>query len=181
MKESVRKDILNVLKKAIIAIEKNDLEELRALSDQTIHDSTIAQDKYSTSIAVIIYSLYKIFSKGTDGNFKDKVLDLIKKAYNNLQKGNIPHHYEIIKKLYHEISLIEKKFGLYITEVINQAKIKKSSKIYEHGLTAGKAASLLGISPWELMSYIGNTKIADQPIETKSIIERLEIARSLLK
>lgn len=182
MKELVRKDILDVIKKSIIAIENNNLDELRALSDQTIKDSTTAQDKYSISMAVIIYSLYKIFSKGTDGKFKDKSIDLLKKSYNNLQKGNIPSYYEIIKKIYHELSIIEKKFGLYITEVINQAKIKKSSKVYEQGLTAGKAASLLGISPWELMNYIGNTKIADEPIiETKSVIERLNIARDVLK
>ena len=51
----------------------------------------------------------------------------------------------------------------YIEEVLRKASINKASKIYEHGLSMGKTAKLLGISEWELAEYTGQTRMADLP------------------
>jgi predicted transcriptional regulator len=49
----------------------------------------------------------------------------------------------------------------YIEEVMRKASINKASKIYEHGISLGQTANLLGISQWELSEYTGQTSIAD--------------------
>lgn len=188
MREEVREDILSILSDAIKAIEQNDTQQLMEISDHTVHDASIFQDKYSTSIAVIIYSLSKIFQKHQYRHFKEwdrfykRCLSDLKKSEQALLKKDVSAFDQKIKDLYKTISTLEHKFGLYITEVLNQAQIKKSGKVYEHGISAGRAAELLGITPWELMTYLGQTKIIDtMPVPTKSVKERLKFTKKLFK
>lgn len=186
MKEIERKDIISVLSKAIRAIKENDITMLRDVSDEVLHDSSIFQDSYSTSVAVIIYSLSKIYQKNQYksyknwGIFNEKCLRLLGDALIEIRKGSIKGYAFKIKETYKLISELEDKFGMYITEVLNQSKIKKSSRIFEHGISAGRAAEMLGVSTWELMSYLGQTKIIDtKPLMTKSVKERLAYTRSV--
>ena len=56
----------------------------------------------------------------------------------------------------------------------------KGGKLYAHGLSVGQAASLLGISQYELMSYIGKTQISDVfPEEGMSVAKRTAYAKKL--
>ena len=79
----------------------------------------------------------------------------------------------------HLIGKIDEKLELYIEEVIEKSKIKKGSIIYEHGISVGKVAELLGLSTWELMNYIGKTTIADAGRERINVERRLAFAREL--
>jgi len=188
MKEVVREDVLAIINDVLDAIEKDDVQKLRDISDHTIHDASIYQDKYSISIAVIIYSLSKIFQKNKYKKFKgwkkfqNKCIKNLNGARDALLKENVKEYDKNLKDLYKCIGKLEHKLGDYLTEVLNQAQIKKSGRIYEHGISTGRAAELLGISTWELMSYIGHTKIVDaQPLITKSVKERLNFAKNLFK
>ena len=49
----------------------------------------------------------------------------------------------------------------YIQDIIRKASINKASKIYEHGISLGQTAKILGITEWELSEYAGQTKIPD--------------------
>jgi len=186
MKESERQDLISVLRDAIRAIKEGDIINLRDVSDHTLHDSSIFQDTHSTSIAVIIYSLSKIYQKNQYrlyknwNEFNKKCISLLGEALSEIKKGNIKGYAFRIKEIYKLISSLETKFGMYITEVLNQSRIKKSSRIFEHGISAGRAAEMLGISTWDLMKYLGQTKIIDtRPMLTKSIKERLKYAREI--
>lgn len=188
MRGEVKEDILSILSDAIKAIEQNDIQQLRDISDHTVHDASIFQDKYSTSIAVIIYSLAKVFQKHQYRHFKEwdifykRCLSDLRKSEQVLLKNDVNAFDQKIKDLYKTISTLEHKFGLYITEVLNQAQIKKGGKVYEHGISAGRAAELLGVTPWELMTYLGQTKIIDtMPVTTKSVKERLKFTKKLFK
>jgi type III secretory pathway component EscV len=188
MKESERQDLIFVLRDSIKAIKENDITQLREVSDHTLHDSSIFQDTYSTSIAVIIYSLSKIYQKNQYklyknwNEFNNKCINLLSEALKEIKKGNIKGYSFKIQELYKLISSLENKFGMYITEVLSQSKVKKSSRIFEHGISAGRAAEMLGISTWDLMTYLGQTKIIDtKPLLTKSIKERLSYARELFR
>lgn len=188
MKDIVRHDILTILDEVLQAIKTKDTQKLIDLSDHTMHDASIYQDKYSISIAVIIYSLSKIFQKNAYKafrgweNFYDKCIDYLTYAKSDLSKDDYKGYDENLKKLYKAISNLEHKLGKYITEVLNQAQIKKGGKIYAHGISTGRAAELLGVSTWELMSYIGYTKIVDaNPLVTKKVKARLELAKKLFK
>jgi len=186
MKESERKDIIKIIKEALVAINEKNIVQLRDISDHTLHNSSIFQDKHSTSIAVIIYSLAKIYQKNQYkaykgwNEFNKKCISLLNQASEAITKANIKEYEHKIKQIYTLIDSLDSRLGRYITEVLNQAKIKKSSRIFEHGISAGRAAELLGISSWDLMNYLGKTKIIDaKPAPTKPIKERLAIARNI--
>jgi len=188
MKDVVREDILAILDDALDAIKDNDIQKLRDISDHTIHDSSIYQDKYSISIAVVMYSLSKIFQKNMYKQFKgwkrfyESCMKNLNESKSALLKNDIDSYDKELKDLYKDISGLEHKLGIYITEVLNQAQIKKSGKVYEHGLSVGRAAELLGVSKWELMRYLGQTKIIDsQPLATKSVKERLKFTKKLFR
>ena len=66
-------------------------------------------------------------------------------------------------------------------EVIEEAKIKKGYKLHEHGISLGRTAEILGISQWELMNYVGKTKISDVDIVPTDVVQRLKLARGIFK
>ena len=77
------------------------------------------------------------------------------------------------------ISKEDNKLQKYIRRVVNDAQIKKGFKIYEHGISLGKTAELLGISQWELMKYIGGVKLSDTVKDKIQLQHRLNYAREL--
>lgn len=183
MDEVVKRDILNVLSDVINILdveEEKDVAELRELSNHIIHDASIFQDEDSVSIAILIYSLSKVIER-REGRMDYKVLlKLITDSRRYLEQNKVDEYRKMVKKLFKFISTIDTKLKLYIEEVITQAEIKKGGKLYAHGISLGRAAEVLGISQWELMFYIGKTKIADVRGGVK-VKERLNYARSLFK
>ncbi|MBR9675471.1 hypothetical protein GOV05_00500 [Candidatus Woesearchaeota archaeon] len=170
MNEQVRTDILNVLNNAEKIIESEDFVGLKDLSNHVIHNASIFQDKDSINIAVLIYSISKIFDrhKRVDQN----IMKLLKKSKDSLTNNDLSKYEKNIKALYGEVSKTDDKLKVYIDKVISQAQIKKGSKIYEHGISLAQSAQILGISQWELMKYVGNTSINegfedDTKIESK--------------
>jgi len=188
MEQVVKEDISRILKQAIQALKESDIKTLRDLSDHTIHDSSIIQDKYSISIAVIMYSLSKIFERTSyqkyrDWNlFYDNVLKCLKDAKDFLEIDKIDKYEECTKNILKIINKLESKLKIFIKDVFEKSKVSKGSRLYEHGLSISKAAELLGISEWELMDYAGATGISDVGFSiSKSIKERLKYARELFE
>ncbi len=188
MQTQVKKDILNILKKSLKLIKENDTAKLKELSNHTIHDASIFQDNYSTQTAVLIYALAKIYERTRYKQFKTwplfnkTVLETIKKSATYLEKDDLKNYEKSMQNLLSTINKLEYKLKNYIKEVIEKAKIHKASRIHEHGISVEKTASILGISTWELMDYIGGTGIADvkQSI-TKDIEDRIKYTRGLFK
>lgn len=179
MEERVKKDVLSVLRELRSGMEKADLDLLKASSDHTLHNAGIYQDEDSTTVAVIAYSLYKVFARERlhgqklFQTFKKNVLNELSGAQSFLAKNSEKEYRVCIKKILSYIGKLEAKFGMYVTEVINQARIKKGGRVYEHGISIGRASQLMGISSWELRSYVGSTKLGDIPVKAKGTKQRL--------
>ena len=182
MNETIQRDIIAILSDAIDILkvkEEKDITELKELSNHTIHNASIFQDEDSVSVAILAYSLSKIIErKGYELDCRN-ILFFLNKAKECLSQNRIDDYRKIIKKTFSIISGVDSKLKLYIEEVINQAQIKKGSKIYEHGVSLARAAEILGVSQWELMFYIGKTKIIDKTKETIDVKDRLKFARRL--
>ncbi len=176
MDDIVKTDILKVLNSASMMIEKGDTMGLKELSNHTIHNASIFQDEDSVTIAVIIYTLAKIFER--ENRCEMSIVPIINSAKKNLFENNLESYKLNLTKIYTHIKNHDSKNKLYIQEVIQQAGVKKSSKIYDHGVSLGQAASILGVSQWELMEYIGNTSITDN-FEPDNLKKRLSTARKL--
>jgi hypothetical protein len=186
MNEEVRKDILLVLKKVQPLLSKENANELKFLSNATIHNAGIFQNTDSISISIIVFSLSEIFNRPrlTDSpqlsKFKDSISNDLFLARTQLEKHFINEYRTTIKKIFERISSFENKFGMYLTQVLQYSKIKRGGRIYEHGFSAGQAANLLGITKWELMSYLGETKLSDLDLSTTiTTKKRLENTRRL--
>jgi len=167
MEYVIKKDIISILRKALSLLKQEDAVALDELSNHSIHDASIFQDENSISIAIVIYSLAKIVhrSKSNPEYWEEvckKIESDLEEARFFLEKDQEDTYKEKIKDLLKSIGKVDDKLKLYIEDVFYKAKIVKGGKLYEHGVSMGRAAELLGISQWELMSYVGKTKIIDR-------------------
>ena len=186
MNEEVKKDILSVLENACIALRKNDARSLREISNHTLHNASIFQDGDSIGIAITMYSLSKVYErvdyKGypTWDVFDTTVKKRILQARASLKEGNADGFRQSLADVNVIVEKLDRRLSSYIKEVIYRAHISKGSRFYEHGLSMGKTAELLGISSWELMEYVGKTGIPDSGYNiTKAPSQRLKEARKL--
>ncbi len=188
MNEEVRSVILELLDEAYDAFKDDDSKTLKDISDYTLHYAGIFQDADSTSIAVLVYSLAKVLERrkmhkyAQWETFRRDALQYLKSARTALDNLDVEKYNATIKYIFHGLGKLEDKFGQYVTEVIRQAKIKKGSGVYEHGISVSRAAEILGISPWELSEFIGQRKQVDKvSLATLSVKERIKMARGLFR
>jgi len=177
MEQKIKEDIVNILKDGLAALKAKDSMDLREISDHSLHNASIFQDKDSISIAVIMYALSKITDRMA--RIEQEVVEALQNAKSSLENKDIQSYEDNIKHLIDTISGFDKKLNLYMQRVINEAEIKKGSRIYEHGISLAQTAELLGITQWELMKYLGQTKIADKFEEEIDVKQRLEHTRKL--
>ena len=182
MKED--ENIKRILNETLLAIQKNDSQKLNQLSNQTIHSASITQDQDNILVAVIVYSLGKIFQRSdyrklkgwnafekiTRNSIEHSIEDVKNKKYEHFRKD-----FQIISKAINKVSPKLKK---YISEVYERAKVSKASRIHEHGISLGQTANLLGTTQYELASYAGQTGISEvkfnKTIRPKQRIKFLE-------
>lgn len=187
LNEEAAKDIVAALKDTCNALSQPDQQiQLKELSDHTIHNASIFQDTDSVKTSVIIYASYKILSRSQSGNydgnksssFAKKLIALLSEAANHLGKKNISGFRNASNRAMNLISQQDSRLKLFIEEVIEQAGIRKSSNIYRHGISMGRAAELLGLSLYDVMQYVGATNITEN---YGNIRQRILNARRLFR
>ncbi len=188
MREELKKNILEILEESYSSIKNRDVIVLKDLSNRTLHSASIVQDDDSVYIAILIYSLSKIFERSKYEKYKDwnlfynTCMKNLESAADNLHKNNIIEYEKNVKGILDIINKLSSHLKIYIQEVIDKAKIHKGSRLHEHGISVGRTAELLGISEWELMDYVGKTGISDVSLSlTREVVDRLKDARRILK
>ena len=97
-----------------------------------------------------------------------------------LEKNNIEGFREEIIQIRKIIENLSGDLKKHIDYVFRRAQINKASKIYEHGISMGKTAKILGISIWELAEYAGKTGIGDVNLGvTMPIKQRIKQAEEM--
>ena len=168
MDKIVREDTIKIIDESLDAIENQEFSKLNELSNHTIHNASVFQDEYSISIAVVISSLAKITKRKK--TIDPQITYCLEQARKLLESQEDKAFCEEIKKV---TDLIRKSDVHHsIQEVLRRAEIKKSSNIYYHGISLARAAELLRISQWELMSYVGKTTIIDQSGKVKQNLKK---------
>ena len=182
MDEIVKKDALQILNRIIEilkATEEKDVLEIKNLSNHTIHNASVFQDDCSVSIAVIVYALSKIIERQQYELDYTNIIKIIEKARKSLKNESLSDFKLALRKLFSEISAIDNKLSLYIHEVINDAQVKKGCKLCEHGLSTAKASQVMGVSQWELMNYLGKTKLNENVAGIVDVRTRIKFTRDL--
>ena len=177
-----KENVLKILEETKKSLEKEDIVRLKELSNQTIHTASITQDPDNLAIAIIIYSLSKIIERKYHKHPKwDKnIITAISNSERALRKNDddgLKKNLELIRKLINKLPVDLKR---YIQDVFRKASINKASKLYEHGISMGKTAELLGITMYELASYVGQTPISNAPLGvTSDAKERIKLAMEM--
>jgi hypothetical protein len=179
MNRKIRIDILAILRGAIKILRKGDASALRELSDHTVHNASIFQDHYSVTIAVIIYALSKTVDRMA--KVEPKIIEQLLTAREHLKANAMEDFDKDLQELVQTISHCDSQMPKYVHQVMSEARIKKASRIYEHGISLAQTARLLGTTQWELMKYVGQTTISDNFAEGISAKSRLEFARGLFR
>jgi hypothetical protein len=170
--------VINVLEQTREAIAHEDVIKLKELSNQTIHAASIFQDTGSITIAVIVYALSKIIERKETLKiinwriFIKKIDGIIFLSIKALKDDKIEKYEKYMALLRKTIASTTLNIKPYIQEVLRKASINKASKIYEHGISLGQTAQILGITEWELSEYAGQTRIADMPYNITFDVEK---------
>ncbi len=181
-----RKHIIQVLKESKEAINKKDSLKLKELSNQTIHCAASNQDSGSVSIAVIIYALSKIIEREDYKKIKNwaklsrKILSCLELASKATEQDNLEAFEKYIVLIRKTISTASPSMKNYLDEILKKAEINKAGKFYEHGLSLGKTAELLGISQWEVSEYTGQSRTNDYTASPLSVRERVKLTMEFL-
>ena len=179
MNPVVVKDIIDTLGKVLIALKSKDSVAISELSNHVIHDASIFQDDDSVSFAILVYAVSKIIQRCVDtGVCFNKFESVLKDAFDLIKSGDFDGYRSRIHDVFALIKSADDKLKLYVEEVIHKAKVKKGSKMYEHGISVARTSEILGISQWELMNYVGKTRIGESSYD-EDVKKRINIARRL--
>lgn len=178
-----RDHLLSVLKQAKKAwISENSLE-LKELSNQTIHCSACFQDPGPITMAVVIYSLSKLIERKEQlkiknwASMKKKIAGYFELAGQAVQQENEIAFEQHLSRA--RLALTSQSINIkpFIEEVLKKASVNKAGKIYEHGISLGQTANLLGITQWELSEYAGQSKTGDSDLmQTITVKDRAKMA-----
>ena len=180
MNNIIRKDILRILTKIKDKLDNKDTVGLSELSNEINHNSSIFQDEDSIKLAVIVYSLSKIIER-RGGKINSIFLKLFNKAKIYLKNHDYENYRKTMDEISNRINDMDNKIGQYLIHVLNQAGIKKGTKLLSNGISLPRVAEIMNISQWELMNYVGKTNISDKFGKDTKVTKRIEFTRSLFE
>ena len=179
-------NVLRILWEARKFVEGDDASGLKGLSNQTIHTAAVSQDGDNIVVAVLVYSLGKVLERGHYRDmegwdfFYKSVIRNLDLAIGALVKNDVRNARVYLGRIRNSLNKIEGSLGDYVKDVFRKAEINKAFKLYEHGLSSEKTAELLGVSLWDMASYIGQSNIGDAKIAiSMPVKERVKIAEEV--
>ena len=182
-------NLLRIFQEAKNAVESRDYLKLKELSNQTVHTASTTQDPDNIAIAVIIYSLSKIIERTEyrefrgGGAFYKNIISIINNSITALKNNNEKEFKKNLELIRKNIDKLSGNLKSYIQDVFRKASINKASKIYEHGISMEKTASLLGITMFELANYAGSKpEVSDIPeSRTIDVKSRIKLATEMFE
>ena len=180
--------ILDVLRKVSISLKEEDYVNIKRLSNEVIHNSSINQDPDVISVAIIIYSLSKIIEREHYKEYKNweifyrKFVQILNASIKSLEKNDLKKFRKDLAMIRILIEGLSGRLKIYLQDVFRKAQINKASRIYDHGISMEKTAKILGISIWELAEYAGQSKESDIDLTvTLPIKDRIKTAMEFFK
>ena len=157
--------VLNILRSTRHFIQEDNPHEIKVLSDEMIASAAINQDPDNIVVAVLVYSIGKVlereYYRRMDGwnLFYTSLTKNLNASISSLENNDVEKARVYHGRIRNSINKIEGNLGLYIKDVFRKAEINKAFKLYERGLSSEQTANLLGISLWDLSSYIGQKHV----------------------
>ena len=178
--------VINVLRETQTALAAEDAAKLKELSNQTIHCASYLQDSGSITLAVVIYTLSKLIERSDHAKatnwkqFSKKFNSWMLLAIKARGEEKTDEYEAYLEQARKSLTSMLGNLKPYIQEVLLKASINKASRIYEHGISLGKTAQLLGVTQWELSEYAGQKKQEDGGYNTFDVKKRAKMALEFL-
>ncbi len=184
MKE--RDNILKILKGTEDGMRESDFSKIKELSNQTINTAARTHDPDNIAVAVIVYSIAKILERESYKQEKGwaAFYKMIEKSIENAIKDidNEDALRKDLEKIRWAMGRLSGNLKKYVDDVFKKAQINKASRIYEHGTSMEKTASLLGITMYELANYVGQKNIVpDKESKSFDLKYRMKIMEYLFE
>ncbi len=159
MKEVERKSLIKDIGRAIDILEHKeakDVHELRELSDHTIKDVALYKNTDAVSLAVLIYSIYKVFYC-VQGEKYQKLVRELKNARKHLEQKNFGAYTRSLGRMFSLIKSCNQSVKTHVRDVLYAAKVTKGVTLLDHGLSTKRAAEIMGITEWDILTHVGGT------------------------
>ncbi len=166
------------------AFEKNNIPELKRLSEEFAGDAFIHYKKENVQLSIVAYCCAKFLEKPyiladpSWSGFRKNLLSLLDKALEDWSAGKQEQAFARISKSLSLIESLGEELGRFVFGIIEKAKIKAGAEIYARGASLGTAAELSGAEKKELSSYISATRMPEKYI-TKSVSQRMQDAKKI--
>lgn len=163
------------IKDLLLAIGEGNPKKMKDLANFVMRDVPFTRDRASIQLAVICYSLSKVFNK--DYYRKDQmrwdefVIDLKNDLRRALDDAGA------LDKVLSDVKRLDESVGRFVSQITDKALSKKASTLHAYGLSIGSAAKLTGASRWDVQREIGQTKINDETRTPVLLADRLKAAK----
>ena len=181
-----KENILKILEGTKASIQKGDVATIKNLSNQTTNTIALTHDPDNIAIAIIIYSISKLLERQDYqklpgwNEFYNTFFKCIDNAIISVKNNDEAKIKESLDCLRTSLIKVSGNLKKQIQDVFRKASINKASKIYEHGISMEKTASLLGVTMFELAEYAGQTGISDVPLgKTLGVKQRIKTAMEM--
>ncbi len=185
----VIKDMRSIITRTIESFNHFDAEEIMMLSDHIIHSASIYQTRTILKFAITIYSIGKIIARGKVKRFPQQAwnefvnntrreLNHVLISLDNNDEKELNTHLNHLQK---EVMKLDESFLRYASHVIDRAKLKKGTKLFEHGVSLKRVAELFNFNEWDLRLYAGQTRILERDNEKSNVKERLNKIKEFFK
>jgi len=174
-------DKASILKMIVELIQKRDLALFHTMEDKVLEQAIISHDKDFAELSIIAYSLRKLLSKkhiylnSRWSGMQSKIIDDLRFCISQIEKNDIGRYNEKIKSVQDKIEKTDEVLGYYVTNILQNARVKLASNVYAYGQSAEQSADLLSADKEQLMSFVGVTKLADEDKKYKSIKDRVNV------
>lgn len=175
----------NQVERLLRAIEDRDYVGLKRLSNEFIERAAMEEDENLVDLSLIAYALYKMLSKihlREQPEWAEFLRDVelhLEEAAKDPSKASVRAILE--QDILKDISELNQTFGNYVSDVVDMARIKQASRIYALGNSLAKALALTHADRYQVLQYIGDTRIHDRPFtSTVSVVDRYRMAKKAL-
>ncbi len=161
MNDEIKNNIISVLTslRDMLSSDRMISAELKSLNDSIMENVSLFRDQDSISVSILVYSLYKIYSKNS--SLEKKTLHkLVKSALDGI--NNEATFRTKIRSVFDHLKKFDKNLDTNILQIIKHVQVKNGLKMYGLGISIGQASETIGVSKWEIMDYLGSYDIVDK-------------------
>ena len=178
MNQKSRKSILKDLTAAVELYQNNEDKKLRDLSDHAVQDVVMYKSLDAVSVAVLIHALYKARQCVT-GERNTLIITLLQKLITALKSKRYGTYNKLLEQIFSELKECVA-INSSLKDVIYLAQIQKGASLFEQGVSAARAASIMGVSVWDLSPYIQKRQVHFKPIDKDHLQQKLTSLSELM-